>query len=250
MARNVMQKRWNGTDYEEIHPITKASNVFASNDKSVEDMVRDRLSYGVTTGTSTALSVTLNPIPTMLEAGFRVTVKVNAGGTGQTLDVNDIGAKAIKNPNGTSAVLVTAGVYTLVYDGLAFILQGEGGDSQLNAAALTYTGQTVIGDIVTSKDISLFTFIGSMQGYIDELQFVCQDSGGSWGSVSLMPQVADFYKVRSFEMILGGFRITYETSSPGQIIEHMVSWPVAQPISATLSGTGEVTVTGTFTYRP
>ncbi|MFD0959791.1 hypothetical protein [Paenibacillus chungangensis] len=36
MAKNVLQKHWNGTSWEEIHPITKASNVVSGNGQSVE----------------------------------------------------------------------------------------------------------------------------------------------------------------------------------------------------------------------
>jgi hypothetical protein len=141
MARNVMLRRWFGTDYEEIHPITKAKNVFATNDKSMEEMVRDRLSYGVASGSASALTVTLNPVPVDLEAGFRLTIKVNNGGSGQTLNVNGIGAKAVKKANGSPAAMVAGGVYSLVYDGTAFILQGEGGGE----------GTAVAGDIRAGK---------------------------------------------------------------------------------------------------
>jgi hypothetical protein len=129
-----MLRRWFGTDYEEIHPITKAKNVYATNDKSMEEMVRDRLSYGVASGSASALTVTLNPVPVELEAGFRLTIKVNTGGTGQTLNVNGIGAKAVKKASGRPATLVAGGVYTLVYDGTAFILQGEGGGIDLTGS--------------------------------------------------------------------------------------------------------------------
>lgn len=36
MAKNVLQKHWNGTSWDEIHPITKAANVIANNGQSVE----------------------------------------------------------------------------------------------------------------------------------------------------------------------------------------------------------------------
>ena len=146
MSKNVLQKIFNGSTFDEIHPITKASNVFTSNGKSMEDMVTERLAYGVTAGSGSALTITLNPAPTILEAGFRLTLKVNVGGTGQTLNVNGIGAKAIKKAKGTSASLVAGGVYSLVYDGTSFILQGEGGDGGTAAAGDIRTGKTADTD--------------------------------------------------------------------------------------------------------
>ncbi|WP_375104039.1 hypothetical protein ACDZ28_03925 [Paenibacillus sp. RS8] len=146
MSKNVLQKIFNGSTFDEIHPITKASNVFTSNGKSMEDVFRDRLAYGVASGSGTTLSISLNPVPTKLEPGFRLTLKASVGGTGQTLNVNGIGAKAIKKPNGNPATLVTGGVYTLVYDGTDFILQAEGGGGGTAAAGDIRAGKTADTD--------------------------------------------------------------------------------------------------------
>lgn len=36
MAKNVLQKHWDGTKYVEIHPVTKSTNVFNSEGKSIQ----------------------------------------------------------------------------------------------------------------------------------------------------------------------------------------------------------------------
>lgn len=39
MAKNVLQKHWDGTRFVEIHPVTKASNVFGADGKSIAQKV-------------------------------------------------------------------------------------------------------------------------------------------------------------------------------------------------------------------
>jgi len=83
--------------------------------------------YGVDTGTVNALAVTLTPAPSALIAGqIPLRVKVATTNTGAaTLNVNGLGAVAIKLQNGTpipAALLVAGGVYELCYDGAAFQL--------------------------------------------------------------------------------------------------------------------------------
>jgi hypothetical protein len=87
--------------------------------------------YGVATGSANAYAVTLNPAPTSYVEGMAISVKINVDNTGaSTINVNGLGAKAIKKPNGNdvSAGNLKAGsIYTLRYNGTNFILQGEGG---------------------------------------------------------------------------------------------------------------------------
>jgi len=37
MAKNVLQRYWNGSSWEEIHPVTRAANVFTSSGETVEE---------------------------------------------------------------------------------------------------------------------------------------------------------------------------------------------------------------------
>lgn len=86
--------------------------------------------YAVATGTANSYAVTLNPAPTVLTEGMALSVKINVASTStSTLNVNGLGAKTIKKANGTAVTNLKAnGIYTLRYDGINFILQGEGGE--------------------------------------------------------------------------------------------------------------------------
>ncbi|MGW8823366.1 hypothetical protein ACWGNU_14695 [Paenibacillus lautus] len=103
--------------------------------------------YGITTNSGNAYSVIPNPRPTALVEGLRITVKVNAGNTGAaTINVNGLGAKSILRGNGTALIsgsMKANSVYSLVYNGSAFILQGEGGEYGTATAADVLTGKTI-----------------------------------------------------------------------------------------------------------
>ncbi|MEK4273138.1 hypothetical protein [Paenibacillus sp. FSL R7-0026] len=103
--------------------------------------------YGATTNSANAYSVTLIPAPTALVAGLRATVRINAANTGvATLNVNGLGAKSILKSNGTvltSGYLKVNSVYSLVYNGTNFILQGEGGEYGTAVAAEVLAPKTI-----------------------------------------------------------------------------------------------------------
>ncbi len=88
--------------------------------------------FGTCTGSANAYSVTASPPLTSLSEGSCVAVKINVTNTaGSTINVNGLGAKAIKKGNGLDVAagqLKAGSIYTLRYDGVNFILQGEGGD--------------------------------------------------------------------------------------------------------------------------
>lgn len=87
---------------------------------------------GTTTNTGNAYAVTLSPAPTSYVDKMGLILTINADSTGATtIDVNKLGAKAIKKANGSSVTTLKAsGVYTLRYNATTgnFILQGEGGE--------------------------------------------------------------------------------------------------------------------------
>ncbi|WP_055108950.1 hypothetical protein [Paenibacillus ihumii] len=103
--------------------------------------------YGVTTNSGNAYSVKPTPAPTALVEGLRVTVRINAANTGAaTLNVNGLGARNILKGNGNAVAagnLKSNSVYTLVYSGTAFILQGEGGEYGTAVAADVLKGKTI-----------------------------------------------------------------------------------------------------------
>lgn len=88
--------------------------------------------YAAVTGSANAYIATLTPaLPNYLE-GITLRIKINTTNTGaSTINVNGRGVKSIKKSNGNdvnSGQLKAGSVYTLTYNGTAFILQGEGSD--------------------------------------------------------------------------------------------------------------------------
>lgn len=127
----MTQRNASNTGWDELYPITKAENVKTSDGRTVAAHLADGTShvfYGVASGTN-AKTITLNPAPTSLVEGFALSFKNTTANTGAvTLNVNGLGAKPIKKANGSdvsSGNLMSGGIYTVRYDGSAFILQGE-----------------------------------------------------------------------------------------------------------------------------
>lgn len=108
--------------------------------------------YAVATGTVNTYSAILNPAPSNLVNGLAVAVKIPVDSTGaSTINVNGLGAKTIKKANGTNVTnLKKDGIYTLRYDGVNFILQGEGASGNATASDLLSgkTATTDAGEIV------------------------------------------------------------------------------------------------------
>lgn len=94
-----------------------------------DDVAHNR--YGVATGTNVKI-LTLNPALASLTEGLSIRFKsTNRNTTAVTLNVNGLGAKPVLKNGGVALEfdnLKAGGIYTVVYDGTAFILQGEGGE--------------------------------------------------------------------------------------------------------------------------
>jgi len=158
-------KYWNaitwevvGTDADKVG-LKDNNNLFQAN--NVEDALVEikqdfnshlanyvkQVPYGVATGSANTYAVTLSPAPTAYVEGLAIAVKINVDNTGaSTLNINGLGAKAIKKPNGNnvSAGNLKAGsIYTLRYNGTNFILQGS------DAA-----GNATPGDVLSGKTFS------------------------------------------------------------------------------------------------
>lgn len=122
----------------------------------------DRTSaYGVATGTNN-YAVTLNPNPLTYYEGMCIAVKIPNQNTGpSTLNVNGLGAKPIRKQNGSavsSGNLKAGIIYTMRYDGINFILQGEGGegtaqpDDVVKGKTFTNDGGTFTGSLELTGD--------------------------------------------------------------------------------------------------
>ncbi|OAB31745.1 hypothetical protein PMSD_18340 [Paenibacillus macquariensis subsp. defensor] len=123
----VFQQKWDAfmaSVQDQGFVTTIAFNAHKSDDTS-------HVYYGDDTGTANVKLVALSASVTTLKKGLGVAFTNKALNTGAvTINVNGLGAKPIVNSKGIALVngnLVANGVYTLRYNGTAFILQGEGG---------------------------------------------------------------------------------------------------------------------------
>lgn len=102
--------------------------------------------YVVGNGTANNYTAAINGITGYVE-GMAMAIKISATNTGSaTVNVNNLGPKTIKKSNGNvlkSGDLKTNGVYTLRYNGVDFILQGEGGEYGTATAAQVLSGYTI-----------------------------------------------------------------------------------------------------------
>lgn len=104
--------------------------------------------YAVASGSANAYTATINGITSYTE-GLAVAIKINVTNTDpSTLNINGLGAKSIKKPNGNDVAagnLKAGSIYTLRYNGTNFILQGS--DSAGNATpADVLAGKTFSND--------------------------------------------------------------------------------------------------------
>lgn len=101
--------------------------------------------YAVASGTN-AYTATVGHVPSMF-AGLRVIIKITNANTGaSTLNINGLGTFNIYKAGNTALIggnLKAGGVYTFVYDGSNFILQGEEGGGT--------GGTAVASDILSAK---------------------------------------------------------------------------------------------------
>ncbi|MEK4195972.1 pyocin knob domain-containing protein [Paenibacillus sp. FSL L8-0323] len=156
--------------------------------KNMGEIANGTLTYaGLTKGTAPALTASIaGGVITSLIAGDRISFKAHAATTGPvTLNVNGLGAKSIKKPNGNNPPLALGGVYTVVYDGTAFILQGEGGEYGTAEAAQVLSGYTVGRENgVVNGTIPNRTRAGDSLTYTTALSA----KGDGFGSLVLEPQ--------------------------------------------------------------
>ncbi|MBU5353614.1 tail fiber protein [Paenibacillus barcinonensis] len=104
--------------------------------------------YGTTIGSANSYIINLSPAPLAIVPGMRVALKVHVNNNGaSTLNINGLGAKPIKKANGSDLTIGNfkeGGVYTVIYDGEVFILQGEGGEYGTANEGDVRAGKTII----------------------------------------------------------------------------------------------------------
>lgn len=147
---------------QNVSAVINSSLIFATPDDVAESLTESKkytdqkvlaaeTPSGQATGTlvngNTVYTAALSPTLTTLKAFQRVTVKTNVASTGSpTFNLDGLGAKAALKANGSPASFKANGIYTLVYDGTAFILQGEGGEVGTATAPDVLQGKTFPGE--------------------------------------------------------------------------------------------------------
>lgn len=184
-----------------VNEILQKVNAHLANDVN-------HVKYGIATGTTNAYAVNLNPAPTSYVEGMALSVKININATGaSTLNVNGLGAKGIKKSNGTDVTNLKAnGIYTFRYDGVNFILQGEGG-----------SGNAIASDLLSGKTAS--TDAGDITGTMpnhDGLTTPIQ-AGGTANGVYEDPDYLGQHSYIEFPSMLTGY-VTPETIMKQRIL--------------------------------
>lgn len=154
---------------------SKANNAIAQ----LADVTAQGVRYAADTGTDNAKVVTLPaPVPTAYFEGMAIAFKNKVLNTGAvTININGLGAKSILKSNGSalaSGSLKADSIYTIRYNGTAFILQGEGGEY----------GTATAADVRSTKTIG--TENGVVQGTLDLTNLVAGNikSGVNVGGVT------------------------------------------------------------------
>jgi len=169
--------------------------------KRVNDSVAEHLAdytlqipYAVANGTANTYVISTSI--TSLVAGMAVSVKINAASTGaSTLNWDGKGAKGLKKSDGTNITNLKAnGVYTFRYDGVNFILQGEGGEYGTATKADVLNTKTIGTEegIVTGTmpDYSMYPKGAALSDYIAPNSFRADGAG----HLVIEPRTG-FYKV-------------------------------------------------------
>jgi hypothetical protein len=140
------------------HPSTHPSTMITMGDSKTLEQYKSDVStqltdltkfvaYGVATGSANTYAVTLSPTPSAYVDGLALSVKINVQNTGaSTINVNGLGARSILKGNGnavSSGNLKAGSIYTLRYNGTAFILQGEGGEYGTAGQPQILSGYTI-----------------------------------------------------------------------------------------------------------
>lgn len=133
-----------------------------------------QIPYAVTTGPANTYAISL-PIASLV-AGMAITIKINIASTGpSTLNWNGSGNQGLKKSDGSNITnLKAGGVYTFRYDGVNFIVQGEGA-----------SGNAVASDLLSGKtaDTDAGPIVGSMPaqaGNTSALSYNNSQTGNLW----------------------------------------------------------------------
>lgn len=207
-----LQKPTKATDNADIDVINNNMEVIDSTMKGLNDkatgaadgLVSHLADYtlqvpyaGTTTGIANVYKIT-TPVITTLTAGMAVSVKFNINSTGEsTLNWCGLGAKGIKKADGNNVTNLKAnGIYTLRYDGVNFILQGEGA-----------SGNATVSDLLSGKTAT--TDAGEITGTMP--------NRGSIGTPTLTSQNQEYVVQSGYHNGTGKVKATFANLIAGNV---------------------------------
>lgn len=169
--------------------------------------------YAVAGGSANALTATLVPAPDAYSAGFHVRLKIASNNTGSaTLDVNGLGAKTIKRPDGSnlaSGNMVAGSVVELVYDGTNWFLQtAQATNTNTSSGGLTTVAvaDPITGDGTSGNPIDIQNGSKTLNGAWRGATKAEFDAGNASVVVTpdlLVGMTADSPIVNNFKNVIG-----------------------------------------------
>ena len=130
--KNIQMKNKNGTNWDNLYPITKGSNVIANDgiitfENHLSDYTK-HFGYAIDNGTANHIIITLNPSPNEYIDGMSINVKIKNNGTAtMDININNLGIKPIVDLNGNPITNLKVNMtYLLIYEltNDRFIVQG------------------------------------------------------------------------------------------------------------------------------
>jgi hypothetical protein len=201
--------------------------------------------YGPAINSGSDYLVTLNPAPTAYIDGMGVCFKVPADNTGaSTVNVNSLGAKAIKRPNGKDAyagLLKAGSIVTLRYNATTgnFTLQGEGGAGLGDYLTNTQLGLPEFAPVyVTGADRDIYRAV-TVPSDLDHV-YVCDANGTFVAKVNIhtmqyewqiMLTATDICTDGNYIYVVGGKYLTKFDLNGNQI------WQITGPMTSSYNFT-------------
>jgi hypothetical protein len=176
-----------GVVTQEGTPIT--ASAMNNLESGVVDLAEGQMNYATSTTGNDTYVITTSYTHASYKTGMMVLMKPNAANTGaSTINVNSLGAKAIKVFDGTGNVdtatgdILANGMYQLVYDGTDFIL--------LNPNSLLHSVATATGDTFYASAANVISRLAKGTAY----QSLKMNSGATlpaWGGLGLTGTFTD-----------------------------------------------------------
>ena len=175
----LKRQRTNG-EWEYVQVV--GSDTISAFDTHLADYVRQP-AFAATTGTSTAYTVTLNPVPISIVDGFGITIvpHIDSGAT-PTLNINGLGAIALKTQSGEAMTMLANTPYSFKKVGTDFLADSSGGlddffgdgsdgafNPDLNAMTTAPNGGTVAN--LWNGGVSGYFTTGTLSSTSDQVVF-------------------------------------------------------------------------------